>query len=121
MQLTCLSYRTAIDVIQVTVTWRHGRTVPQGSWRRRVKVDSRVWHIPEAVRTQAPEAALLLDAVNAAAWRTVSPVQLEEVRVRMAQMLCFAPGLERSSAQARAGGLDERKLSHVADYFRSDD
>ena len=80
-----------------------------------------MWHIPEAVRTQAPEAALLLDAVNAAAWRTVSPVQLEEVRVRMAQMLCFAPGLERSSAQARAGGLDERKLSHVADYFRSDD
>jgi alkylhydroperoxidase family enzyme len=84
-------------------------------------VDSRVWRIPEAVRSQAPEAALLLDAVNAAAWRTVSPVQLEEVRVRMAQMLCFAPGLGRFSAQAREGGLNEHKLSHVADYFRSDD
>ena len=84
-------------------------------------MDSRVWRIPETVRTQAPEAALLLDAVNAAAWRTVSPVQLEEVRVRMAQMLCFAPGLGRFSAQARAGGLNEHKLSHVADYFRSDD
>jgi len=65
------------------------RTVPQGNWKRRVKVDSRVWRIPEVVSTRAPEVALLLDAVNVAAWRTVSPVQLEEVRVRMAQMLSF--------------------------------
>ena len=84
-------------------------------------MDSQVWRIPEVVVCGAPGAALLLDAVNAAAWRTVSPVPLEEVRVRMAQMLSFAPGLGRVSAQARALGLDEQKLGHVADYFRSDD
>jgi AhpD family alkylhydroperoxidase len=84
-------------------------------------VDGQVWCIPAVVHTRAPEAARLLDAVNAAAWRTVSPVLLEEVRVRTAQMLSFEPGLGRFSAQARAMGLTEPKLGHVADYFRSDD
>jgi alkylhydroperoxidase family enzyme len=118
VQASCVSYRADIDVAQVTVA---RRTVPQANWRRRVKVDSRVWRIPEVVSTRAPEAALLLDAANVAAWRTVSPVQLEEVRVRMAQMLSFEPGLGRFSARARELGLLEPKLGHVADYFRSDD
>jgi AhpD family alkylhydroperoxidase len=82
-------------------------------------VDSPVWRIPEVIRTRAPEAALLLDAVNAAAWRTISPVLLEEVRVRTAQMLSFEPGLRRFSAPARDLGLSQPKLAHVADYFRS--
>jgi hypothetical protein len=55
-------------------------------------VDSRVWRIREVIRTRVAEAALP-DAVNAAAWRTVSPVQLDEVRVRMAPVLSFGPGL----------------------------
>ncbi len=82
-------------------------------------MDSPVWRIPEVIRRRAPEAALLLDAVNAAAWRTVSPVLLEEVRVRTAQMLSFGPGLHRFSAPARDMGLSQPKLAHVADYFRS--
>jgi AhpD family alkylhydroperoxidase len=84
-------------------------------------VDSQVWHIPEIVHTRAPEAALLLHAVNSAAWRAVSPVLLEEVRVRIAQMLSWEPGIGRFSARARAMGLPESKLGHVADYFRSDE
>jgi AhpD family alkylhydroperoxidase len=84
-------------------------------------VDSQVWHIPAVVRERAPEAAQLLDAVNAAAWRTVSPVLLDEVRVLVARMLSFGPGLGRFSAQARAMGLSESKLGRVADYFRSED
>jgi AhpD family alkylhydroperoxidase len=82
-------------------------------------VDSPVWRIPEVIRRRAPEAALLLDAVNAAAWRTVSPALLEEARVRTAQMLSFEPGLRRFSASARDMGLSQPKLAHVADYFRS--
>jgi alkylhydroperoxidase family enzyme len=67
-----------------------------------------------------PEAAAELARVNEAAWGATDPTLLELCRRRLSAMLGAAAPGDRDAEQARALGLDERKLEAL-DHWESSD
>lgn len=80
----------------------------------------RVWCLPERLRALAPEAVGLLDAANVWAWRAVSPVLMEQLRLRIATLLGNEAGQQRRSRRAQQGGLTEAKVRRLGTYYDCD-
>jgi alkylhydroperoxidase family enzyme len=79
------------------------------------------WEIPAQLQGLAPEPAGLLETLNMAAWQRMPADLLEEVRLRVADMIGNIAGRTRRSRAAAAAGLSEAKIEHLGDYFRSED
>jgi alkylhydroperoxidase family enzyme len=77
-----------------------------------------VWRLPDQLRALRPEAAALLSLANERAWQTVSPVTLEQVRLRVAALIGNDAGLQRRSTTAREDGLSEEKIGRLAEYYK---
>jgi len=80
----------------------------------------RVWRIDSNLRALRPEAVELLEVANERAWAAVSPLLLEQIRLRVAALLGNRAGLLRRSATAREQGLTEAKIAQLASYHKSD-
>jgi AhpD family alkylhydroperoxidase len=80
----------------------------------------RVWRLPAELRRLRPEATDLLDVLNDLAWRSVSPLLLEQVRLRVAALVGHEAGLRRRSERAHEQGLSDAKIAQLGDYYASE-
>jgi alkylhydroperoxidase family enzyme len=70
----------------------------------------------EGVVGYFPEAADAIARLHGTIWQHGDPVLLELVRLRIATLLRFGPGLALRSEQARKAGLSENKLAALSQW-----
>jgi alkylhydroperoxidase family enzyme len=70
----------------------------------------------EGVVGYFPEAADAIARLHRTIWQQSDPVLLELVRLRIATLLRFGPGLALRSARARKAGLSEAKIAVLSQW-----
>ena len=73
----------------------------------------------DALRAVEPVTLDNLEALHAAAWRATDPVVLELCRLRLAELMGDAEGLNHRTPAAVAAGLDEAKVAALSEWWRA--
>jgi alkylhydroperoxidase family enzyme len=75
---------------------------------------------PSAVTKHAPDAFAARDKLEAAAWASVDPVELELCRLRISAILGDAIGVARRTPAAIEAGLTEDRIALLDSWWASD-